>query len=206
VKNGIILSTLTFIIASLFACSQLHFKPIKTSPKFDDTRKNKWDEHFKVVTIPSSLDGKIQKARFYKPNTKNSTPLIVSLHTWSGDWNQKDDITDFIVQRELTYIHPDYRGPNWTEEACCSQYAISDIDDAIEYAIKHSNIDTNRIFVVGVSGGGYATLATFMKSKYKIKRFSAWVPISDLVSLYYESLARKNKYANDILLCTHSNN
>ena len=65
-------------------------------------------------------------------------------------------------------------------------------------------MDTSRIYVIGASGGGYATLSTFMKSKQRIRKFSAWVPISDLIAWYHESSIRQNKYAGDILGCTES--
>jgi hypothetical protein len=81
---------------------------------------------------------------------------------------------------------------------------MQDIDDAIDYAIKNSKVDLSRIYVIGSSGGGYATLATFMKSKHSIRRFSAWVPISDLPAWYTQSKIMGTKYAENILDCTSS--
>ena len=104
----------------------------------------------------------------------------------------------------MNYIHPDFRGINRIPEACCSPLAIADMDAAIDYAIRHANVDTTRIYVTGRSGGGYATLALFMKSRHSIKKFSSWVPLTDLVSWYEETKMRKLKYAPEILLCTNS--
>lgn len=174
------------------------------SLKFDDTRKLEWIDDFKLVDIKSSVDESLQKAYFYKSKSDQPKALIVSLHSWSGYYDQKDGLADLSKGKDLNYIHPDFRGANWTKEACCSELALSDIDDAITYAIKNSNIDTAKIYVIGSSGGGYATLSTFMKSKHKIKKFSAWVPISDLVAWYAESKIKGNKYAQDILDCTES--
>jgi len=64
----------------------------------------------------------------------------------------------------------------------------------------------DKIYIVGFSGGGYATLGTYMKSKHKIKAFSAWASITDLAAWYEESRIRKNKYAADIFNCTDSEN
>src|SRR4029078_1634685 len=80
-----------------------------------------------------------------------------------------------------------------------------DIDDAITFAMRSGRVDASRIYVIGVSGGGYATIATFMKSKHIIRKFSAWASIADLEAWYQESSERKNKYAQDILDCTGSN-
>ena len=58
--------------------------------------------------------------------------------------------------------------------------------------------------MIGNSGGGYATIAMFMKSKHRIKKFSSWVPLVDLLRWYDETKIRKLEYANDILSCTES--
>ena len=179
---------------------------VEESPKFDDTRKLEWSNDFKLVDIRSSVDENLQKAYFYTSKSDQPKALIVSLHSWSGYYDQKDGLADLSKEKDLNYIHPDFRGANWTKDACCSELALNDIDDAISYAIKNSNVDTTKIYVIGSSGGGYATLSTFMKSKHKIKKFSAWVPISDLVAWYAESKIKGNKYAQNILDCTDSKN
>lgn len=174
--------------------------------KFDDTAQTKWSKDFELVEIKSSKDKSIQKFYFLKSKSNEPKPLIVSLHTWSGDYTQNDGLAEICKQKGLNYIHPDFRGANKTVDACCSIFALTDIDDAITYAIQNSHVDTTRIFVIGVSGGGYATLSTFMKSEHNIKKFSAWASITDLISWYNESKIRNNKYAQDILDCTGSKN
>ena len=176
----------------------------ETSIKFDDTRNIIWSADFQVVDIVSDLDRSIQKSYFYKTKAALPRPLIVSLHTWSGDYSQKDEVAAICKERDVNYIHPNFRGANVVASACCSELALADIDEAISYAIKNSNVDTTKIYVVGVSGGGYATLGTFMKSKHRIKKFSAWASISDLTAWYQESRILGNKYAKNILACTDS--
>lgn len=168
------------------------------------SKNSVWNHSFKIVEIKSSLDNKIQKAYFYKSKSKRSRPLVVSLHTWDGYFDQADELAKLCKLKDLNYIHPDFRGANKTKEACCSELAINDIDDAISFAIKNSNTDINKIFVVGISGGGFATLGSFMKSKHKISKFSAWAPITDLIAWYNESESKKSKFADDILKCTDS--
>ena len=164
----------------------------------------KWSDEFEVVEIKSPIDGKNQKAYFYKTTSSEPQPLIVSLHTWSFDYTQYDSINIQSIEKDLNYIHPDFRGPNKSKDACCSDLVISDIDAAIDFAIKNANVDTSRIYVIGNSGGGYATIAMFMKSKHRIKKFSSWVPLVDLLRWYDETKIRKLEYANDILSCTES--
>lgn len=172
--------------------------------RFDDTRQTAWDTDFRIVEIKSTLDNSLQRSYFFKSKSSSPMPLVVSLHTWSGNYEQKDELAALSKTKDLNYIHPDFRGVNWTKDACCSDLALTDIDDAIDYAIKNSNVDLSRIYIIGVSGGGYATLATFMKSKHLIRRFSAWVPISDLPAWYAQSKITGAKYADNILDCTSS--
>jgi len=174
--------------------------------RFDDTRNFNWGSDFEEVNIVSSVDRAIQKAFIYKSKSTIKKPLIISLHTWSGDYTQRDSLAELCKQKDINYIHPDFRGPNKTKEACGSDLVISDINDAIDYAIANSNVDTTKISIIGVSGGGYVTLCCFMKLKRKIYKYSAWASITDLEAWYNQSKIRGNKYDENILKCTCSEN
>ncbi|RZW38985.1 MAG: peptidase [Flavobacteriaceae bacterium] len=174
--------------------------------KVEDSRHSKWDKNFKVVEIESTMDAKIQKAFFYRSRSSEPKPLIISLHTWSAYYTQNDPLAKLSKQNDINYIHPNFRGENITVEACNSTLALSDIDDAIDYAKTNANVDDSEIHIVGFSGGGYATIGAFMKSRHRIKTFSAWASITDLIQWFDESKVRGLKYANDILFCTDSKN
>jgi hypothetical protein len=84
-----------------------------------------------------------------------------------------------------------------------SSFVITDIDDAIQYAIDNSNVDVKNIFVVGASGGGYAALGSYIKTRHKINSFLSWVPMTDLSAWHNQSLSLSNEnYAKDIIGCT----
>lgn len=174
----------------------------KSNIAWDNTQKQHWDSSFRDVSIISSVDGIQQKAMFL--GAKKRAPLVISLHTWSGDYKQYDPLAEKAKAAGWNYIHPDFRGPNKTESACLSDKVIPDIDDSISYAIENGNVDNNNIFVVGVSGGGYVTLGSFIKSKHSINTFMAWVPISDIALWYNQSKDRNSLYAKDIIACTGS--
>lgn len=167
-------------------------------PEWDNTVNKNWGNEFALVQIPSSADGVLQKAWVYKSTQAVPQPLIISLHTWSGDYSQEDPLAKEILLRDWNYIHPDFRGANNRPEACGSPLVLSDISDAIQFAIKNSNVDTTNVHIIGVSGGGYLTLLCYMLLDYPVKSFNAWAPISDLENWYWESKGRKAKYTTDI--------
>jgi hypothetical protein len=166
--------------------------------------KMDWPVTCQEVSMPSSMDTSHQKAMFFPASGYQPQPLIVSLHTWSGDYRQKDPLASKILEKGWNYIHPDFRGSNTRPEACGGEKVIRDIEDAIGYAKQHGNVDVDNIHVIGTSGGGYATLLMYMKTALEIRSFSAWVPISDLVDWYWACDGRGLKYAGDILSCTDS--
>ena len=173
----------------------------QSDPTWDQRASENWPEPFKKVAIPSTLDREKQAAYFFS-SEKENRPLVISLHTWSGNYEQEDKLAAQCVANDYNYIHPDFRGPNRSYKACGSPYVIQDIEDAIAFAIENGRVDMNNIHVVGVSGGGYATLLAYMNTNYPVKTFSAWIPISDIKKWYYESEGREAKYARDIALST----
>lgn len=200
------------VICSLFAGTVIGYigknplqKAINYIP-FDDTRIEKWDSPFELISIYSTVDQKEQKLYAYKSTAESPQPLVVSLHSWSGNYAQNDLFRDKVVERNWNYIHPDFRGANNNPEACVSDLVLYDLDDAIDYALENFNCDTERIYIIGGSGGAYASIASLLKSKHNIKEYSVWNPISDIHAWYYQSKVRELKYADDILLSTGSLN
>jgi len=194
----------SFIIGGLTGhyYPQIKSRLISNINIWDNTNTQKWPNEFLLVKIRSSVDDTEQSAYFLKGDSGTPKPLVISLHTWSGNYSQNDSLALMAKDAEWNYIHPDFRGPNWTSDACLSEKAIADIDDAIQYAIDNGNVDMANVFVVGASGGGYATLGTYLRTRHRVKTFLSWVPISDLSAWYHQSSHRKSKYAQDILKCT----
>jgi pimeloyl-ACP methyl ester carboxylesterase len=167
-------------------------------PVWDNTKDKHWGDGFTLAKILSSADGTMQNAWFHRSSKTTPQPLIISLHTWSGDYSQEDPLTKEILLRDWNYIHPDFRGANNKSEACGSSLVMSDLLDAIRFAIKNARVDTTNVHIIGVSGGGYLTLLAYMQLNYPVKSFNAWAPISDLPNWYWESKGRHSKYATDV--------
>lgn len=163
-----------------------------------------WPAACQLVEIVSARDGAKQKAYFHRSAKPGPQPLVVSLHSWSAGYEQQDALLPQILAADFHYIHPDFRGKNDRPEACGSDLALSDLDEAIDFALKNANVDPAQIHVVGQSGGGYATLLMFQRSRHRLASCAAFVPISDLERWYYESLGRRQKYYRELLAVTRS--
>ena len=160
-----------------------------------------------AVDVTSTKDGSPQKVVYTQPDSaaKNlagpAVPLLVFLHSWSGSIEQGPMLVGLAKQRGWVMIAPAFRGINNNPEACASDLASQDIIDAVEYAKSHARIDTDRIYLVGGSGGGHMSLVMASRVPGLWAAVSAWVPISDLTAWHAESTTRKNNYAKMIEQC-----
>ena len=171
---------------------------------WDDNSKSTWPKEAEIIEIKSSIDNNIQKCYLYRSKSSEKQPLIISLHTWGGDYQQKDPLLTQCMAANVNYIHPDFRGPNITPQAAGSKLVIQDIDDAIRWAIDSLEIQENQIHVIGVSGGAMASVLTYMKSKHNLRSVHAFVGIYNLEDWFHESRARDNIYADQLLTVTGS--
>jgi pimeloyl-ACP methyl ester carboxylesterase len=155
------------------------------------------------VRIKSSIDGSAQPAYFFSPSdTSKAVPLLVALHTWSGNYKQKyhKPVEDYCTRKNWAYIHPNFRGPNSNPKATGSELAVQDVLDAVAYAKEHAKVDEKQVFLVGTSGGGYMSLLMAGRAPRVWAGVSSWAPISDLTAWHAENKASGRKYARDIEL------
>jgi len=160
-----------------------------------------WPGKVRAIRYPSAADSTDQPAMFYAPEAKSPVPLLVGLHTWSGDYRQAGlgaAYAKWCIKEGWAFIGPNFRGPNWTPQATGSQLAVDDIVSAVRYARKTANIDANRIYLVGASGGGHAALLMAGRAPKIWAGVSAWVGISDLKAWHAECKKAKRRYAGNI--------
>ncbi len=159
-----------------------------------------WGQSAKEIVLSSSLDGSTQAALFYAPGGEKAVPLIVALHTWSGDYRQEahQAVEQWCMEQGWAYLHPDFRGPNQRPEATGSPLAIQDVLDAVNHVQQLANIDASSTYLVGTSGGGYMALLLAGRHPDVWAGVSAWVPIVDLAAWYEECTNAHLKYAKDV--------
>ncbi len=140
------------------------------------------------IEYRSAADDSLQPARFYDPGKKNA-PMVVALHSWSGDYTQQlhVDIEKWCVEMGWAFMHPNFRGRNRTPEATGSVLAVQDVVSSVAYAQQVANIDANSVYLIGTSGGGYKSLLMAGRYPDMWAGVSAWVPIYDLRDWYYET-------------------
>jgi parallel beta-helix repeat protein len=161
-----------------------------------------WPDEVLKIDYFSNADSTQQPAMYYNSGSEKKKPLLVGLHTWSGSYKQTDSLPYYrwCQSKDWVFIHPNFRGPNKTPQATGSDLVIDDILSAVEYAKQNANVDTNRIYLVGVSGGGYTTLQAIAKLPDVWAAASAWASISDLTAWHAECTAFGNRYAKMVEL------
>ena len=168
--------------------------------------KNGWPSATRIIKIKSSSDGSQQPAVSFVAKGDQPRPLLVGLHTWSGDYLQGGGETVYArwcQQQNWHFVHPNFRGPNRTTEALGSDLAVRDILDSVKHMQSSCKVDNDRIYLIGVSGGGHAALLMAGRAPELWAGVSAWCPISD-VDEWWKFHAFKNrkydpgKYAKDI--------
>jgi poly(3-hydroxybutyrate) depolymerase len=167
-----------------------------------------WPNQVRAVHVASSIDGTLQPMLHYSPSSPKEEklrPLLVVLHTWSSDYQQAGGQTVFAkwcMEQDWHLVHPNFRGPNWTAEACGSDLAAQDVLDAVDHVRSTIGfVDENRIHVVGVSGGGHMALLLASRFPQKWAGVSAWAAISDLEQWWKERVGGNKsirKYARHV--------
>jgi dienelactone hydrolase len=165
----------------------------------DEPAPKDWNQAMRTVRYPSPVDHSLQPAVIYVPESKEPVPLLVTLHTWSGDYQQPaSSRATWCIEKHWALIAPNFRGPNNTPQGCGSELAVADIVAAVEYMKKRTKIDTNRIYLIGASGGGYGSLLLAGRHPEIWAGVSAWVGITDLKDWHSETSAKKLPYANHL--------
>lgn len=154
-----------------------------------------------------TVDSSMQKAMYLKAKGDDPRPLVVSLHTWSGDYTQScRDAAEFCAQENWNFIFPDFRGPDWTSDALGSDKVVSDISDAVTFAKESGPVDSDRVYLIGGSGGGHAALLLAGRRPDLWAAVSAWCPIVDIAAWFRQcDGTRYQGYADHIVQACNGN-
>lgn len=161
-----------------------------------------WPAEVSKVEIPCS-DGVKQPAIWFTPTTKGKKPLLVGLHTWSSTFASAGGdavYAKWCIDRGWAFVHPDFRGPNWTPPALGSARAVQDVVEAVAWAKTQTQVDDSRIYLIGVSGGGHMAMLMAGRHPELWAGVSAWCGIVDVAKWHREHVkdGKQDKYAKNI--------
>lgn len=162
-----------------------------------------WQAGIQEIQIRSTADQTEQPAFIWSPDSQEPRPLLVGLHTWSGDYKQTSNgptFAQWCMDRGWHFISPHFRGPNHTPAAMGSDLAVQDIVDAVEHVKNTRLVDANRIYLIGVSGGGHMAMLMAGRHPEIWAGVSAWCGISDIPAWHAEHSinGRPDRYAQNI--------
>ena len=156
-------------------------------------------ERIKTISYFCSTDKSMQKAKCFVAEGSEVRPLLVALHTWSYTFEQ--DCTayaQFCLENNWNFIFPDFRGPNWTPDACGSDKVVEDIADAVAYMKQAAPVDEKRVYLIGGSGGGHCSLLLAARPPELWTAVSAWCAISDIAAWHDQSVRLERTYYEHI--------
>ena len=141
------------------------------------------------ISVPSSADGSLQPSYVFVPPRPpagaSSYPVAVLLHTWSFDLEQRSaEVEAGAAARGWLLVQPNFRGRSDNPSACGSPLVQQDILDAVNWVRQRYAVDSSRIYLLGLSGGGYMTMLMAARHPAIWAAGSAWVGISDLNEWY----------------------
>jgi dienelactone hydrolase len=162
-----------------------------------------WPAAVTKVEIPAS-DGTVQRAMWFAPASTEKKPLLVGLHTWSSSFASAGGdavYAEWCIAQGWAFVHPDFRGPNWTPAALGSDRAVQDVVEAVEWAKQQTNVDPDRIYLIGVSGGGHMAMLMAGRHPEIWAGVSAWCGIGDVARWHAEHTkdGQNDKYAQNIV-------
>ncbi|MBQ8132688.1 MAG: alpha/beta hydrolase [Bacilli bacterium] len=143
----------------------------------------------------------------YIANSEEKVPLIINIHGGAfvaGDADTLDTESDRISKNwNVNVATINYK---LLSEKYNKQYAIDEIKDTVKYFIDNSdkyNVDTDNIFILGYSAGGYYTMASTLqlhKENTNVKgQILCYAFLSDILDQYKELSEEEKKTIADAL-------
>lgn len=119
-------------------------------------------------------------------NSNNFYPLIILLHGWSGNyqqWNSIISLQDLANAYNFVIACPDGFYDSWyVNNPLKSEVQYEDFfwQDFVPFIKSNYSVDSNNIFISGLSMGGHGAITLFLKSPQFFKSAASTSGILDL--------------------------
>ena len=119
-------------------------------------------------------------------DTRNDYPLIILLHGWSGNyqqWNSIIDLQDLANAYNFVIVCPDAFYDSWYLNNPLKpevQYEDFFWQDFMPYLKNNYSIDSNNVFISGLSMGGHGAITLYLKRPNFFKSAASTSGILDL--------------------------
>lgn len=123
--------------------------------------KNEFDSTSESIEIGG-------EKRTYLLHIPDSLPqqamLIIALHGGTGQGKHQEEmsgLSQLADEQQFAVVYPDGLHRTWNAGECCGKAAKNNVDDVkfiealIDYMLQHYSIDPNKVFVTGMSNGGF---------------------------------------------------
>ncbi len=142
-----------------------------------------------------------QKQTFFK----QSTPIIIMLHGYGGDykqWSKISDLQSYANKYNCIIVCPDGGKESWYFDSPLkkeSKFESFFIKDYLPYLKENFSIDTNGIFITGLSMGGHGAMYLFLRHPNLFASAGSTSGVLDLNAsgLKYSSLSNHLGEYND---------
>lgn len=143
----------------------------------------------------------------YITNSEEKAPLVINIHGGAfiaGDADTLDTESDRISKNwNVNVATVNYK---LLSDKYDKQYAIDEIKDTVKYFVDNSdkyNVDTDNIFILGYSAGGYYAMASTLqlhKENINVKgQILCYAFLSDILDQYKELSEEEKKTIADAL-------
>jgi len=135
----------------------------------------------------------------YKPFEKKTYPVVFLLHGYGGDYKQMGHILNLQNMANsygFIIVCPDGQKDSWYFDSPTqrnSEFESFFFQDLLPYIKNEFHIDTNAVFITGLSMGGYGAMYLYLRHSRKFAAAGSTSGVLDLnaSSLKYSSLSNR---------------
>ena len=143
----------------------------------------------------TDIPGIVYKPRDFDPNKQYPAIIIPHGGPTAQYFLNFTPSVQYFTDLGYVVLHPNVRGSTGYgsafRDACLKDWGGKDHEDWIagrKWLIENAAVDPDKVVIYGGSYGGYATLWAMGNSPDLWAAGVAWVPVSDLVSMYDQSM------------------